>query len=493
MRSGLLVLLAATLALLWWVLYQPPAAEPFVPQSAEIPSAEILSAETQALSDPVHAAAFERGDLADLPITQREGFIPVQVWGISSPLPSAKVSILSFAQLGEVMMDTDLWPFIITADVVLKHGAMHKTGGNGVVQVPLSGSPCYVAAQVGNASAMATLIPATWNGDVVRLWVRPQPKLEVQVRYANGLPVQGVPVFLRSQDTGNNARLLGEDRLQRTAADGSAKFAMTETAQRILGTAGEVEPEIPALAAALGYTASEFDTLLPSQLSVVVPIFAGDRQTLVLPTPYDFSSPIVLTLPDAGGLRAAIHRADGSPLSGRAEISERRASGRIGQQRYTFLIPEDGAQLSSVALHRRFQLRVEIKGIGGEIVRVVDGPQSDGEIVEAVFIPDDVARIAAKLLNQKGEILANSSVKMVFLSGSRRQEIQTMTNAEGQLEAFVPWRLADQPISAVEILDVYTDTEAGSDQGSRIAQRSTRIALPGVLSSLEDLGTLTLK
>jgi hypothetical protein len=485
-RSGLLVLLAATLALLWWILSAPPGAEqPAKPQSSQ--------AQSLATPNAAEDASFEREDLADLPITHRAGFVAVQVWGISSPLPSAQVSTLSFAQLGEVMMDTDLWPFIITADIVLKHGVTEKTGGNGVLQVPLTSSPCYVATQVGNATAMATVLPDMESGEVIRLWVRPQLKLEVQVRYANGLPVHGVPVYLGSKDAGNNARLLGEERRQRTSASGSAEFEMTETAQRILGTAGAVDPEIAALAAALGYAAGDFDTLLSSELSVVVPTYEGERQTLALPTPFDFTRPVTVTLPNAGALHVQIHRADGTQLPGSAELSAVRSSSRNKSQPYTFLVPEDGARLSSVAVDRRYQLRVEVDGIGGEIVRVIDGPQSDGEIVLAEFIPDDVARVAAKLLTEEGKALVSSNVKLVFFSGSRRQETQTATNADGNLEAFVPWRFADQPITAVEILDVYVKPDSGSEQTTRIQRRSTRIALPGVLSSLEDLGTLTLK
>jgi hypothetical protein len=268
---------------------------------------------------------------------------------------------------------------------------------------------------------------------------------------------------------------------------------MTETAQRILGTAGAVDPEIAALAAALGYAAGDFDTLLSSELSVVVPTYEGERQTLALPTPFDFTRPVTVTLPNAGALHVQIHRADGTQLPGSAELSAVRSSSRNKSQPYTFLVPEDGARLSSVAVDRRYQLRVEVDGIGGEIVRVIDGPQSDGEIVLAEFIPDDVARVAAKLLTEEGKALVSSNVKLVFFSGSRRQETQTATNADGNLEAFVPWRFADQPITAVEILDVYVKPDSGSEQTTRIQRRSTRIALPGVLSSLEDLGTLTLK
>lgn len=501
MRSGLLVLLVAALALLWWGLYEPPAASaptastsPATASSSSSDRAAAIGGEESGQSAQApEDAAFERGDLADLPITQREGFIPVQVWGMSSPLPNAEVSTLSFAQLGEVMMETDLWPFIITADVVLKHGEAQKAGSNGVVQVSLASSPCYVAAQVGNITVMATLIPQTWNGEVVRLWARSQPKLEVQVRYANGLPVHGVPVYLGSQDAGNNTRLLGEERRQRTSADGSARFALTESAQRILGTAGDVDSEIAALAAALGYATSDFDTLLPSELFVVVPTYAGERQTLPLPTPFDFSKPVVVTLPNAGALHIQLRRADGTQLSGSAELFAVSPSGRSKSKPYAFLVPEGGAKLSSVAVDRNYQVRVEVEGIGGEIVRVIDGPQSDGEIVVAEFIPDDIARVAAKLLDEQGQALANSSVKVVFFSGTRRLDTQATTNAEGHLEVFVPWRFADQPITEVEILDVYVDPNPRPNHISRVARRSTRIALPGVLSSLEDLGTLTLK
>lgn len=511
MRSGLLVLLAATLALLWWILSAPPVSDPAdqaggagvqrlqevspATPSVQAPGSPTPGSQASTSQTPNAAedASFERGDLADLPITQRKGFIPVQVWGLSSPLPSAEVSTLSFAKLGEVMMDTDLWPFIITADIVLKHGVAQKSGDNGVVQIPMSNSPCYVASQVGKITAMATLLPDTWNGEAVRLWVRPQPKLEVQVRYANGLPVHGVPVYLGSEDAGNNARLLGEDRRQRTSANGSAQFVMTESAQRILGVAGDVSAETAALAAALGYTESDFDTLLPSELVVVVPTYAGERQALALPTPLDFEKPVVLTLPDAGALHIQIRRADGTQLSGSAELFAVSPSGRSKSQPYTFLVPEDGAKLSSVAVDRRYQLRVEVDGIGGEIVRVIDGPLSDGEIVLAEFVPDDLARVTAKLLDEDGNVLANSSVKIVFVSGRRRLDTQAPTNAEGQLVAILPREFADQPITAVEILDVYVEPNTKPNHIAKRTRRSTRIALQGVLSSLEDLGTLTLK
>jgi len=508
MRSGLLVLLLATLVLLWWIVSAPPLVDASAPPSVDVLALDSAHPQAADVAVPDQDLSFARGNLADLPVAQRAGFIPVQVWGRESPLSGVDVAMLPFSQLGDVMTEIDLWPFIITAEVVLQFGQLLNTDSSGVAQIALSDGPCYVAAQVGTPSAMATLIPEEWNGEVVRLWLRVEPPLQVLVQYANGQAVVGVPVYLGCADAGNNDLLLGEERRQRTSVSGGATFSLTSTARRILGSSGQVNPEVAALASALGYAAGELDTLLTSELVVVVPVFAGERQTVALPTPFDFSAPVQLKLFDAGSLTIHVVRADGQFLDSHAEISEvssvRRQRNSQRDLVYAFAVPAGQATLASIAIDKKYRVDVQVAGIGGQMTRDFDGPQSSGDLVLLEFVPDNVARVAAVLVDAGGQALVHTKVTLAFFSQRTREEISVMTDGKGHLEAFVPSRLAAKSITAIEILDGYFDRDSPLNSeapregdvganGSTRKLRSTRIALQGVLASFEDLGTLTLK
>jgi hypothetical protein len=503
MRSSLLILLVAILGLLWWMLLDTPQPEVPVQTGLDGTELELANADLQAEAERDQAlanAGFNRGATAVPPVEARVGFIPVQIWGKESPIPGAKASMLPFSKLPEVMIDFDLWPFVITEELVLRFGESVTADSSGVVHVGVDDGPSYVAAQQGKASAMVTLLPELWDQEVVRLPLTTPPPLAILVRYANGDAVPGVPVYLGSEDVGNNKLLLGEDRRSRTAKDGSAEFELMSSARRLLGGSGEVDPEIAELAAALGYAGSEFDTLLNNQLSIVVPVYAGERVVTELASPFDYSQPVVVTMEDAGALQIQVQRADGSFLKGHAEIllsgQPRRQRGRRGQrgpvQPYSFALPEGQAKLASIAVNKTFELEVSVDGIGGSMQRTIIGPVDSGEIVRADFITDDVARIGAILVDDKGDAISNGSVKLAFFSDRRREELECSTDEDGRIEAFVPANLADQAIDSVEILDGYleADTEVGF---RRRGLRTTRIELSGVLSSFEDLGTLTLK
>jgi hypothetical protein len=499
MRSGLLVLLVATLM---------HSVVPSDPPPVAVLAPGRTSLEAPAIAVAAQDSSFARGNLADVLVTQRAGYIPVQVWGSDSPLSGVDVAMLPFAKLGEVMTEIDLWPFIITEEVVLKFGQRLKTDQNGVAHIALREGPCYVAAQVGTPSAMATLIPQTWDGEVVRLWLRVEPPLQVLVHYANGQAVVGVPVYLGCADAGNNALLLGEERRQRTSLSGSATFSLTASARRILGSSGQVDAEVAALAPALGYAAGDLDTLLTSALFVVVPVFAGERLAVALPTPFDFSVPVQLQLSEAGSLVMHVFGAEGQFLDSHAEISEV-SSGRPqrNSQRdfvYAFAVPAGRATLASLAIHKKYRVEVQVMGIGGKMIRDFDGPQSSGDSVLLEFVPDNVARVGALLVDAGGQALVSTQVTLAFFSQGRREELAVVTDEKGRLEAFVPSVLAAKPLTAIEILDGYFERDSPADSvspgqadaganGKMRKLRSTRIALQGVLASFEDLGTLTLK
>ncbi|MCP4092678.1 MAG: hypothetical protein GY747_04435 [Planctomycetes bacterium] len=503
MRSSLLILLVAILGLLLWMMMEPPREELPVQTGLDGPELELAQAEFETDQEGEQAAedaGFSRGATAVPPVEPRVGFIPVQVWGGEFPIPGAKAALLPFSKLPEVLVDHDLWPFVITEEMVLRFGEAVTADSSGVVHVGESEGPTYVAAMQGKASAMLTLLPQQWDQEVVKLQLATAPPLQIQVRYANGDPVPGVPVYLGSEDVGNNSMLLGEDRRRRTTNQGTTDFALAAPARRLLGASGKVDPEVAELAAALGYAASEFDTLLNNQLSVVVPVYAGERVVAPLPSPYDFLQPAEIILESAGALDIRIQSADGSLLQGGAEIrlagQPRRRNGRQSRRGpvkpYAFNMPEGRAKLASIAVGKSYELEIRVQGIGGTMERTIIGPVSSGEVVHADFITDDVARVGAILVDANGDAIANGVVKLAFFSDRRREELDCNTDEDGRIEAFVPANLADQPIDSVEILDGYLNAPTGAGGRTR-GLRSTRIELSGVLSSFEDLGTLTLK
>lgn len=500
MRFSLLILLVVILGLLGWMLMDSPQSEIPIQTGLDGPELELANAELQTEQEREQAlanAGFSRGATAVPPVEARVGFIPVQIWGDTSPVPGAKAFLLPFSKLPEVMIDVDLWPFVITEEVVLRFGETVTADSSGVVHVGVDDGPSYIAAQQGKASAMVTLLPEQWDQEVVRLLLSTPPPLAISVRYANGDAVPGVPVYLGSEDVGNNTLLLGENRRSRTDDIGAAEFELQSSARRLLGGSGAVDSEIDELAAALGYTGGEFDTLLNSPLSVVVPVYAGERVVTGLPSPFDYSQPVTVVLESAGALHLQVQSADGSFLNGSAEIAlagqprrQRRQSGSV--KPYSFTMPKGQAKLASIAVNKSFELEVRVQGIGGSMERTINGPINSGEIVRADFITDDVARIGAILVDAAAKPIANGMVKISFLSDRRREELECTTDENGRLEAFVPANLADQAIDSVEILDGYLEADAGVG-GRRRGLRTTRIELSGVLSSFEDLGTLTLK
>ncbi|MDP7063390.1 MAG: hypothetical protein QF489_10750 [Planctomycetota bacterium] len=503
MRVGLLIFLVMIFGLLLWMMIEPPQQE--VPKMTGLDGEELEIAQAdyqaeQQREQAMEDTGFRRGVTAVPLVEPRVGFIPVQVWVDDSPLPGASAALLPFSKLPEVMVDHDLWPFVITEEMVLNFGEAVTADSSGVVHVGLEHGPSYVAAKQGKAAAMLTLLPKQWSQEVVKLQLASPPALDIVVRYANGDAVPGVPVYLGSENVDNNGLLLGEDRRRRTTETGTTDFDLVASARRLLGSAGDVDPEITELATALGYASGEFDTLLDNQLSVVVPIYAGERVVEDLPSPFNFTRPVIVTLEEAGALRIQVQHADGSAIQGSAEIrlasQSRRRNGRDARralvQPYSFRLPEGQARLTSVAIGKSFKLEVRVDGIGGVMERSFLGPTSSGEVVRADFITDDVARVGAILHDARGNPIADGVVRLSFFSNRRREELDCRTDGDGRLQAFVPANLAEQPIDSIEILDGFLEATSGAGVRRR-GMRTTRIAMSGVLSSYENLGTLTLK
>jgi len=488
MRIALLLLLALTLAWSWWMVMAPLPEEldPIDVESSGQQIDEDLNLDTSKVGDPeISGASFQRGDLADLPVEQRSGFIPVQVWGTSSPLPATTVTVLPFSKLGEVMAEIDLWPFIISTKVVLEYGEQVKADGNGVVYLAQTEGPSYVAARVGNNLAMVTALPAVWDGEALILRVIDRSTLDVRVRYADGSPVNNVPVTLICRDRANDLQLLGTERRLRTTADGFALFDLAESARRVLGEGSDVPTEISELASALGYTDSDFDTLLGSELAAWVSIYAGERITADLPQPFDFDSTIEMVLEKAGPLKVKVRRADGSVVDGKAKIEGYGSSRRRGKP-YVFALPQGEARLPAVKTGEKYRLEIIMLGVDGVMDKVVDGPQASGEEVVSEFIVDDWPRIVAVVNGESGEVVSSKKLTLGFNAGRGLVELPATTDADGRFEVFVPSEFHNKKIK--EFWVTFRHGKRGS-----MKVESAVITLNSVLSSFEDLGTISLK
>jgi hypothetical protein len=248
--------------------------------------------------------------------------------------------------------------------------------------------------------------------------------------------------------------------------------------------------ETAALAAALGYGESDFDSLLEAPIAVSIPVYAGERQQLMLPTPYDLQRPASVVLADSGILAFTVSRADGTRLPGRIRIQPVDWRSRRTPKAHLFALPAGSAELASVALDRSYELEIQVDGVGGHISHTVDGPRSSGERTQVDLVLDDWTRIVAVLQDESGAPLVTEKVRMVFHCGGPPRELDVTTDSRGRLEVFAPQLSGTRRVEAIDLIDNFSDP---GPAGPERRMRSVHLKIAGVLSSCEDLGTVTLK